>query len=57
MSNVTIFSFMILNLVKEVILDFHVTAVTDICLKHMKEVIRSCFVEHFKEKSWEHQKH
>ena len=57
MSNVTIFSFMILNLVKEVILDFHVTAVTDICLKHMKEVIRSCFVEHFKEKSWKHQKH
>ena len=39
MLNVSIFNFIILNLVKKGILDFHVTTATDICLK---EVIRSC---------------
>ena len=40
MLNTSIFGFIILNLVKKGIFDFHVTIVTDIC---MKEVIRSCF--------------
>ena len=39
MLNASIFSFIILNLVKKGILDFHVTTATDIC---MKEVIHSC---------------
>ena len=57
MLNVSVFSFIIFNLVKKHILDFHATTATDICMKHMKEVIHSCFVEHFKGKSWKHQKH
>ena len=39
MLNALIFSFIILNLVKKGVLDFHVTTATDIC---MKEVIDSC---------------
>ena len=39
MLNASIFSFIILKLVKKGILDFHVTAATDMC---MKEVIDSC---------------
>ena len=39
MLNPLIFSFIILNLVKKGILDFHVTTATDSC---MKEVIESC---------------
>ena len=39
MLNPLIFSFIILNLVKKGVLDFHVTTATDIC---MKEVIDSC---------------
>ena len=39
MLNASIFSLIILNLVKKGILDFHVTTTTDIC---MKEVIHSC---------------
>ena len=39
MLNASIFSFIILNLVKKGILDFHVTTATDIC---MKDVIHSC---------------
>ena len=40
MLNASIFSFIILNLVKKGILDFHVTIATDIC---MTEGIHSCF--------------
>ena len=39
MLNASIFNFIILNLVKKGILDFHVTTATDIFLK---EVIHSC---------------
>ena len=39
MLNASIYSFIILDLVKKGILDFHVTTAADIC---MKEVIESC---------------
>ena len=39
MLNTLIFSFIMLNLAKKGVLDFHVTTATDIC---MKEVIDSC---------------
>ena len=49
--NALIFSFIILNLVKKGVLDFHITTVTDIC---MKEVVIAAFEEHFKAKLWKH---
>ena len=39
MLNASIFSFIILNLIKKGILDFHVTTAADIC---MKDVMESC---------------
>ena len=44
MLNASIFSFIILKLVKKGILDFHITTATDIC---MKEVIDSCLCRTF----------
>ena len=49
MLNASIFSFIILKLVKKGILDFHVTAATDMC---MKEVIDSCLRRVFEGESW-----
>ena len=43
MLNASIFSSMILNLVKKDIFDFHVTIATDICMKAYEEVIHGCF--------------
>ena len=43
------FSVLILKLVKKGILDFHVTAATDMC---MKEVIDSCLRRVFEGESW-----
>ena len=42
MLNVSISSFIILNLVSKGIFDFHVTTATDIYM-YMEEVLRSCF--------------
>ena len=44
MLNTSIFSFIILKLVKKGIFDFHITTATDIC---MKEVIDSCLCRTF----------